>query len=50
MRRPAPLPDGFGSVGRVTLGADDGCEVVIGTDRAGGIVHADAVLLVPVPR
>ncbi len=50
MRRPAPLPDGFGSVGRVTLGADDGCEVVIGTDRAGGIVHADAVLLVPAPR
>ncbi|NBV44248.1 MAG: FAD-dependent oxidoreductase [Planctomycetia bacterium] len=50
MRRPAPLPGGFGSAGRVTLGADDGCEVVIGSEGARGIVHADAVLLVPVPR
>ncbi len=50
MRRPAPLPGGFGAAGRVTLGADDGCEVVIGSEGARGIVHADAVLLVPVPR
>ena len=50
MRVAAPLPGGFGSAGRVPLAAGDGCEVVIGTAGARGIVHADAVLLVPAAR
>jgi hypothetical protein len=47
MRKAAALADGFGSAGRVMLGSGDQCVVVIGTDKAGGFVHADAVMLVP---
>ena len=47
MKKPAPLPDGFGSAGRVMLGTGDSCVVVIGTDAAKGNAHADAVMLVP---
>ena len=47
MRKAAPLADGFGSAGRVMLGSGDACVVVIGTDGAGGLAHADAVMLVP---
>jgi hypothetical protein len=47
MRKPAPR-GGFGSAGRVNLGKGDSCVVVISTDGAEGIVHADAVMLVPV--
>ena len=47
MQKPAPLPDGFGSAGRVMLGTGDSCVVVIGTDGAKGNAHADAVMLVP---
>ncbi len=50
MQKAAPLPDGFGSAGRVMLGAGDSCVVVIGTDAAKGNAHADAVMLVPVGR
>jgi len=50
MQKPAPLPDGFGSAGRVMLGTGDSCVVVIGTDTAKGNAHADAVMLVPVAR
>ncbi|MFM7244264.1 MAG: FAD-dependent oxidoreductase [Planctomycetaceae bacterium] len=48
MSKPPPLQGGFGSAGRVELGAGDECVVVIATDGARGLVHADAVLLVPV--
>ena len=47
MSKSPPLPGGFGSVGRVDLGAGDECVVVIATDRARGLVHADAVMLAP---
>ena len=47
MSKPAPLEGGFGSAGRVELGAGDECVVVIATDGARGLVHADAVLLMP---
>ena len=47
MRGPAPLDGGFGSAGRVQLGQGDECVVVISTDDAKGLAHADAVLLVP---
>ena len=50
MQKPAPLPDGFGSAGRVMLGTGDSCVVVIGTDAAKGNAHADAVMLVPVAQ
>ncbi len=47
MSNPPPLQGGFGSAGRVELGAGDECVVVIATDGARGLVHADAVLLAP---
>jgi hypothetical protein len=47
MSKPPPLEGGFGSAGRVELGEGDECVVVIATDDARGLVHADAVLLVP---
>ena len=47
MSEPPPLQGGFGSAGRVELGEGDECVVVIATDGARGLVHADAVLLVP---
>jgi hypothetical protein len=50
MQQPAPLPGGFGSAGRVTLGAGDECVVVISTEDAKGNAHADAVMLVPAGR
>jgi hypothetical protein len=50
MRQAAPLPGGFGSAGRVNLGAGDACVVVISTEGAQGNAHADAVMLVPAGR
>jgi hypothetical protein len=50
MRQTAPKDGLFGSAGRVTLGKGDSCVVVIGTDGAKGLAHADAVLLVPAGR
>jgi hypothetical protein len=47
MRKPAPLEDGFGSVGRVRLEKGERCAVIVGTKDAKGNAHADAVLLVP---
>jgi hypothetical protein len=48
MQHAPPLEGGFGSAGRVQLGKGDECVVVISTDGAKGLAHADAVLLVPV--
>ncbi len=50
MTKRASLDGSYGSVGRLRLAADDPCVVVLGTEDAGGFVHADAVLLVPVSR
>jgi len=46
--RERPSIDGrFGPAGRVTLQKGETCAVVIGTSDAGGLAHADAVLLMP---
>ena len=45
----APLEHGFLSVGQLTLRAGEAAAVTIGTDKAGGLVHADAVQIVRVP-
>ena len=50
MTQRAALDGSYGSVGRFRLAAEDPCVVVIGTEAAGGFVHADAVLLVPTGR
>ena len=50
MTKQATLDGRYGSIARIRLAADDPCVVVISTDAAGGFVHADAVLLVPVTR
>jgi len=50
MTKRASLDGSYGSVARLQLKADDPCVVVLGTENAGGFVHADAVLLVPVSR
>jgi len=50
MTKRASLDGSYGSVARLQLNADDPCVVVLGTDKAGGFVHADAVLLVPVSQ
>ena len=47
MRQRPPIDDGFGLAGQLTLEKGEKCVVVIGTDGAGGLAHADAVLLVP---
>jgi hypothetical protein len=47
MRKRPPIDDGFGPAGQLMLEKGEKCVVVIGTDGAGGLVHADAVLLVP---
>jgi hypothetical protein len=49
MQQPPPLEGSFGSTGRVRLDKGERCVVVISTDGAEGLAHADAVLLVPVP-
>ena len=48
MKEAAPLNNHFGSAGHVSLEKGGRCVVVISTENAGGLAHADAVLLVPV--
>ena len=48
MKEAAPLNNRFGSAGHVSLEKGGRCVVVISTENAGGLAHADAVLLVPV--
>ena len=45
----APEEDGAISLGRFSLKGGQTTEVVIGTENAGGTVHADAVQLLPLP-
>jgi len=47
MQKPSSA-DGFGLAGRVKLTKGEVCAVTIGTEAAGGLAHADAVMLVPV--
>lgn len=48
MKNPAPLPDGFISVGTVSLKANEQVSVTISFDGAGGTIHADALQVLPV--
>lgn len=48
MSAPAPLENGFISLGNVTLKAKDACRVTVSAEGAGGFAHADAVQLLPV--
>ena len=48
-REAAPLANSFISVGQFELKDKESAAVVISTEGAGGIVHADAVQIVPVP-
>ena len=48
MTEPAPLENGFVSVGKFELKAGDRITVTIGTQDAGGNAHADAVQLLKV--
>ena len=47
-REPAPLPNGFISLGQFELKDKEHAAVVISTQGAGGTVHADAVQIVAV--
>ena len=47
MRKKAPLKNNFISIGAFDLTAGQSCDVTISTKTANGIVHADAVMLVP---
>jgi hypothetical protein len=47
MTKPAPLENGFISVGKFDLQKGDRIKVTIGTQNAGGNSHADAVQLLP---
>ena len=47
MRERPSIDNRFGPAGRVTLQKGETCVVVIGTEDAGGLAHADAVLLMP---
>lgn len=49
MRKPAPLENGFISLGQHEFTAGQTGAVVLVTDGAGGNVHADAVQLLPAP-
>ncbi|HHK40803.1 MAG TPA: FAD-dependent oxidoreductase, partial [Planctomycetaceae bacterium] len=43
MQKNPPLENGFISLGQIAVTGDETCEVVISTENAAGIVHADAV-------
>ena len=43
MQKKPPLENGFISLGQIAVTGDETCEVVISTENAAGIVHADAV-------
>ncbi len=48
MREAPPLEHGFISLGRIVVKQDQACEVILSTEDAGGLVHADAVWFAPV--
>ncbi len=46
MKKPAPLKDHFISLGQFDLKKGEAINVVVGTENAGGTVHADAVQII----
>jgi hypothetical protein len=48
-RKAADRPDGFQSLGNVTVKAGESVSVTLSAEGADGFVHADAIWLVPVP-
>ncbi|RMG32087.1 MAG: FAD-dependent oxidoreductase [Planctomycetota bacterium] len=50
MREKPPLPQGFIELARVVLRSGQKVRVTLKTEKAGGIVHADAVQLLPLDR
>ncbi len=46
----APPQDGFIDVGTIDVNAGDAVSITLGTQGAGGLVHADAVQFVPVEK
>ena len=48
MQEPAPLKNGFISLGNVSLKPKETCKIVVSATDAGGHAHADAVQLLPV--
>ncbi|MCL4207014.1 MAG: FAD-dependent oxidoreductase [Pirellulaceae bacterium] len=48
MRKPAPLEHGFISLGKFNFGPGETVAVVVGSEDAGGTVHADAIQVLPV--
>jgi len=48
-RKAADRPDGFQSLGNVTVKAGESVSVALTAEDADGFVHADAIWLVPVP-
>jgi len=48
MRNPAPLEDGFISLGEYSLKKGEPVSIIISTDDAGGNAHADAVQILAV--
>jgi hypothetical protein len=48
MRKPAPLEHGFISLGKFDLRSGETVAVVVGSEDAGGTVHADAIQVLPV--
>jgi hypothetical protein len=47
MKQPPTLNKTFGTAGQVSLKKGERCAVTISTHSAGGLAHADAVMLVP---
>jgi hypothetical protein len=47
MKQAPTINKTFGSAGHVSLKKGERCAVTIGTHSAGGLAHADAVMLVP---
>lgn len=50
MQKPAPLENGFISLGQYTLGNEEPVSVILSTTGAGGHVHADAVQILEVGK
>lgn len=48
MRQPAPLENGFYSLGQFSLRKSDRVRIIIGSQNAGGNAHADAVQLLEI--
>ena len=50
MKQGPTQPHGFHSLGIFSIKAESVCQITIGTTKAGGIVHADAIQLVELKK